>query len=86
MSGNVWEWTRSMWGDDYPKPSYTYPYNPKDTKRENLEAGDEVLRVLRGGSFGDSEINLRAAFRRGDFPFFRDGDVGFRVVSCRLRL
>ena len=53
MSGNVWEWTRSLWGEDWDKPAYTYPYTPPDPERENLEAPDTILRVLRGGSFFD---------------------------------
>ena len=28
MSGNVWEWTRSLWGEDFGKPAFTYPYEP----------------------------------------------------------
>jgi formylglycine-generating enzyme required for sulfatase activity len=50
LSGNVWEWTRSLWGKDFTKPEFGYPYAPEDG-RENLEAGDEVFRVLRGGSW-----------------------------------
>ena len=34
MSGNVWEWTRSLWGKDFLKPEYIYPYQPgKDRGR-----------------------------------------------------
>jgi formylglycine-generating enzyme required for sulfatase activity/energy-coupling factor transporter ATP-binding protein EcfA2 len=50
MSGNVWEWTRSLWGKDWEEPDCKYPYDPKDKHREDLRAGTNVLRVLRGGS------------------------------------
>lgn len=50
MSGNVWEWTRSLWGKKYDKTEYKYPYDPKDG-REDLKMNG--MRVLRGGSFGD---------------------------------
>jgi formylglycine-generating enzyme required for sulfatase activity len=43
MVGNVWEWTRSLYLD--------YPYDPADPKREDLMAGDDVSRVVRGGSW-----------------------------------
>ncbi|MBN1999788.1 SUMF1/EgtB/PvdO family nonheme iron enzyme, partial [candidate division KSB1 bacterium] len=42
MSGNVWEWTRSH----YKK----YPYKSADG-REKLSAGNDVPRVVRGGSY-----------------------------------
>ncbi len=48
-AGNVWEWTRSLWGTDWKKPQFGYPYDSTDG-RENLEAGSDILRVLRGGS------------------------------------
>jgi formylglycine-generating enzyme required for sulfatase activity len=44
MSGNVWEWTRGLWGDQSG-----YPYRP-GKEREHLGAGRDVARVLRGGS------------------------------------
>ena len=50
MSGNVWEWTRSLWGKKFSKPEFIYPYNPKDG-REGLHADKNMLQVLRGGSF-----------------------------------
>src|SRR5712692_8747240 len=50
MAGNVWEWTRSLWGKDWKKPEFRYPYNPVDG-RENLSAPNDVLRVLRGCAF-----------------------------------
>ncbi len=62
MAGNVWEWTSSLWGKDWQKPAYTYPYNAQDG-RENLDAPDDVRRVLRGGSFSDYRNFVRCAYR-----------------------
>ena len=70
MIGNVWEWTRSLWGE--------YPYPVDATERENPNAG--VSRVVRGGSWYYSRDFARCAFRLGDEPVFRDDDLGFRVV------
>jgi formylglycine-generating enzyme required for sulfatase activity len=78
MAGNVWEWTRSLWGEDFLKPTFKYPYN-KD-KRENLNAPEKVLRVLRGGSFYYVRQNVRCASRYRNFPGSRDIRFGFRVV------
>ena len=46
LSGNVWEWTRSLY-QDYPYPAD----EPGRAKRENLAAPKDTVRVLRGGSF-----------------------------------
>jgi formylglycine-generating enzyme required for sulfatase activity len=84
MSGNVWEWTRSLWGTD-GKLSFRYPYEPRDAKRENLEASDDVWQVLRGGAFVDSGGFLRAAKRYWGSPGRRYNHFGFRVAFSRLR-
>ena len=42
LAGNVWEWTRSVYAE--------YPYQP-GPERENLAAGKNCPRVLRGGSW-----------------------------------
>jgi formylglycine-generating enzyme required for sulfatase activity len=72
MTGNVWEWTRSHY-----KP---YPYVFKDG-REDLKAGDNILRVLRGGSFNLVARFARCAYRDWGNPSGRSGDNGFRVVA-----
>ncbi len=71
MAGNVWEWTRSIYKD--------YPYDPTDG-RENLEAGDEVRRVLRGGSFNFNQDYARCSYRFWVLPGDAWDDDGFRVV------
>ena len=85
MSGNVWEWTRSLWGKGWEKPSFKYPYNPKDD-REDLEAPANIPRVLRGGSFGNVRGFARCAVRYGYAPVYRDVYRGFRVVVSPIRL
>jgi formylglycine-generating enzyme required for sulfatase activity len=72
MSGNVWEWTRSHYKD--------YPYKVEDG-REDLTAGDDVRRTLRGGSFiVNHDANFRVAYRSYRLPYYRIRDSGFRVV------
>ncbi len=79
MAGNVWEWTRSLWGKGFGGPDFKYLYNPKDG-RENLKTSDDVLRVMRGGAFNGPRRSGRCAIRSGDLPFYRGGDLGLRVV------
>jgi formylglycine-generating enzyme required for sulfatase activity len=80
MSGNVWEWTRSLWGKDSNKPSFNYPYDPSNTKREDLDASDNMLRVVRGGSFVSFAGDVRCAVRDWNLPSDRLRRYGFRVV------
>jgi formylglycine-generating enzyme required for sulfatase activity/tRNA A-37 threonylcarbamoyl transferase component Bud32 len=80
MVGNVWEWTRSLWGKDVSKPEFGYPYTTRQTEREDAQAGSDVSRVLRGGSFGDDARDVRCASRDMDFPGFHLGNLGFRVI------
>lgn len=72
MIGNVWEWTRSVYE--------AYPYDPSDPNREDLKAGDEVNRVVRGGAFNDSGDGARCAFRFRHQPVYSFYCVGFRLV------
>jgi formylglycine-generating enzyme required for sulfatase activity len=79
LSGNVWEWTSSLWGEDWQKPSFKYPYNPVDG-REDLDAPGSVPRVLRGGAFNVDRRYVRCAYRVRCYPGSFDRDGGFRVV------
>ena len=78
LSGNVWEWTCSLYENEKGKP-FKYPYNPKDG-RERLDASERTTRVLRGGAFNCDRQGVRCALRNGGFPDYRLYDVGFRVV------
>ena len=73
MSGNVWEWTRSIY-ESYPYPEQ----GEKRQQREDLKA--EGRRVLRGGSFDDGRSRVRCACRGDDEPVYRSRDFGFRIV------
>jgi formylglycine-generating enzyme required for sulfatase activity len=77
MAGNVWEWTRSLWGEDWQEPGFRYPYDPEDG-REDL--GAKGLRVLRGGSFNGNRSYARCASRLGSHPRSEWYNFGFRVV------
>ena len=73
MSGNVWEWTRSIY-ESYPYPEQ----GEKRQQREDLKA--EGRRVLRGGSFGYNQHFVRCAYRYYAEPDFRCYYFGFRIV------
>jgi formylglycine-generating enzyme required for sulfatase activity len=75
MSGNVWEWTRSLGAD--------YPYNLLDG-REDLETAGP--RVLRGGAYYDSASLVRCAVRHWNDPSNRLWNFGFRVVLLPFSL
>jgi formylglycine-generating enzyme required for sulfatase activity len=79
LSGNVWEWTRSLWGEDWREPAFRYPYEPADG-REDLDAPAEVLRVVRGGAFDGDQRFVRCAFRLGNLPYVRVRYNGLRGV------
>lgn len=72
MAGNVWEWTRT--------PFRTAPY---DGRGSPTNLADDALWVIRGGSFGDSEQNVRTAVRGGGDPGARRPFIGFRVGISR---
>ncbi len=83
MSGNVWEWTRSLWGKEWQKSEFRYPYKP-DNNRENFGAPKEICRVLRGGAFQYSDWDLRCAVRNWGLPDTGSSVVGFRVALLPL--
>ncbi len=75
MVGNVWEWTRSLYGD------YPYPDNKKmRSVVEDVAAPDSRDRMLRGGSHWSRQRNARCAARLRLNPSYRSISTGFRIV------
>jgi formylglycine-generating enzyme required for sulfatase activity len=84
MSGNVWEWTRSIWGEDGSQPRFRYPYSPRDG-REDVRTPSRAFRVLRGGAFNLTSGFARCARRGKHFPHSWLAYVGFRVLLAPQR-
>jgi len=74
MAGNVWEWCRTVWRDNYEEYA--------KIASDDLTGNDR--RVLRGGSWVFSPTDVRSASRNGDVPGSRSADVGFRLVAPGL--
>jgi formylglycine-generating enzyme required for sulfatase activity len=75
MAGNVWEWTRSLWG------GYPYPSDAKErAQREELQAPNDQNRVLRGGTFNFPLWYARYAHRHRYVSRYQIWSLGFRVV------
>ncbi len=78
MAGNVWEWTRSRWGErTVLRADYGYPYDPDDG-RERLEG--MKLPIIRGGSWNYNGRLARCAFRHRRYPGYFNYDIGVRGV------
>jgi formylglycine-generating enzyme required for sulfatase activity len=74
MSGNVWEWTSSLYKN--------YPYDATDGREDLTATGS---RVLRGGSWGGSDSNFfRGAIRNYGSPSYSNGLRGFRCARSSL--
>ena len=72
LSGNVWEWTASLY-----EP---YPYRTDGTPERDTGNSTNVRRVLRGGSWFNGGGSLRAAFRSFGAPGNSGIYIGFRCA------
>ncbi len=73
MLGNVWEWTEDCWNESYQGA-------PVDGSA--WTSGECGKRVVRGGSWFDVPIYLRASVRFGDRADRRINYDGFRVARA----
>jgi len=74
MHGNVWEWCKDNWHEDYSGA-------PDDGSAWNTPAS--YAHVIRGGCWQIRGINLRSARRSSKPSYYSESpteDVGFRVV------
>ena len=69
ISGNVWEWTSSLYMD--------YPYSLDGGQEQPIARGP---RSLRGGSYVDAFNSVRCASRGHYVPNDADNNIGFRIV------
>jgi formylglycine-generating enzyme required for sulfatase activity len=79
MAGNVWEWSQSLRGKGLLQIDFKYPYDPDDG-RENLSAGRDIWRVLRGGAYLYDVSLVHCAVRLGFDPAAAFDHFDFRVV------
>jgi len=82
MSGNIWEWCTTLWGDNMTTPTFKYPW--RNDEREDLEAPASLRRVLRGGCFSSGRVKIGCTYRGSLEPggFWRGN--GFRVVVAPI--
>ena len=76
MVGNVWEWVEDCVKDNYDGA-------PTDGSAW-IEGGDCKNRMVRGGSWNNTPVNLRAANRVATSTGFRDNLLGFRVARTLI--
>lgn len=76
MSGNVWEWTSTI----YDQANFPYPYKKNDGRES--DGNDDGYRVVRDGSLYEDfdENDLRTANRARWRQNSQDVDIGFRCV------
>jgi formylglycine-generating enzyme required for sulfatase activity/class 3 adenylate cyclase len=80
MTGNAWDWTANVAGRSMEKSEYLYPYNATDG-REDPEAGADVIRVGRGGSWCFGEKHLTTTGRYSLYPDARNYNLGMRLAE-----
>lgn len=82
ITGQVWEWCTTLWGEDMATPSFQYPW--RDDGREALDAPGSIRRVLRGGCFSSGRLKATCTYRGSLEPagFWRGN--GFRIVVAPI--
>jgi len=71
LVGNVWEWCQDWYGYDY------YQHAP-DSNPHGAEGGE--MKVMRGGSWGCLDVQVRCGIRVGEWPDSKSSGIGFRLA------
>lgn len=84
MTGQVWEWTSTLWGDDPARPSLPYPW--RGSTHEQAAAPAHIRRVLRGGCFSSHREKATCTYRGSLEPdgFWRGNGFRFVVTSGQM--
>jgi formylglycine-generating enzyme required for sulfatase activity len=72
--GNAMEWCQERAALNSPEPGG----GPSEDKEDNGDIKDDLVRVLRGGSFANLVVGVRSAYRSWYRPTLRNYVVGFR--------
>ncbi len=70
LNGNVWEWTRTHWIENYQDYASAV---------QEVPTGD-AMRLLSGGSYNYFDYGVRATIRFRHYPYNRYDDFGFRCL------
>lgn len=81
MTGNIWEWCTTLWGEDMTTPSFGYPW--QDDGREAAATSPSLRRVLRGGCFSSGRMKANCTYRGSLEPSGYWRGNGFRIVVSR---
>ncbi len=79
IAGNVWEWTNSIWGKNWHQPDFPYKVNRR-LLNDPGEIPDDVICVIRGGSYESDTRLVRCAHRGRELPIIQRAGLGFRVA------
>jgi serine/threonine protein kinase/formylglycine-generating enzyme required for sulfatase activity len=77
MHGNAWNWCQNAF-DTYPPDQEGQPV--QDDADSDIVV-ENVLRVLRGGSFRSQPLLVRSADLATNAPAYHDTNVGFRLAT-----
>lgn len=80
MAGNVWEYMADEW-QPYPSGAQTNPVTGVSRFADDSFLKVTTRRVIRGGSWGGSPLNLRVTYRDSHPPDGARDFVGFRCAK-----
>ncbi|MFQ5460283.1 MAG: formylglycine-generating enzyme family protein, partial [Anaerolineae bacterium] len=80
VTGNVAEWTGSLFGPVPEKPAFGYPYDAADGRESVTGDVRGLLFVQRGGAWSHARPLMSASTRFAASPLMRGTNAGLRVL------